>query len=138
MKRPQSGYTLIELMTVTSIVAVLSAIAIPAYTDYLVRAMVAEALHVAGATTTTVAEYYMTNSTLPTTNQAAGMSTVFQTKYVSGVTITTVGSIRIGLRGHPLLSGKTIVYTPDATPARVDWSCQGGTLENSRRPPICR
>ena len=39
MRRP-SGFTLIELMIVVGIVAILSAVAIPAYSDYVIRSRV--------------------------------------------------------------------------------------------------
>lgn len=39
----QNGFTLIELMIVVAIVAILSAVAVPAYTDYIRRGQVAEA-----------------------------------------------------------------------------------------------
>jgi type IV pilus assembly protein PilE len=60
MRRHQ-GFTLIEVMIVVAIVAVLAAIAIPSYTDYVRRSQVTEAFSTASTVRIKMEQYFQDN-----------------------------------------------------------------------------
>lgn len=57
------GFTLVEIMIVIAIVAILAAIAVPSYQDYVVRARVSEALVLASGLKATVVTNASSNAT---------------------------------------------------------------------------
>lgn len=61
----QKGYSLIELMVVLTIIGILSAIAIPAYQDYAIRAKVTELVSIAGSGKTPLFEAYTIDGAMP-------------------------------------------------------------------------
>ena len=70
------GFTLIEIMIVVAIVAILAAIAISQYQDYVIRSQIAEGPSIATAAKTSVAEFYAKTGHFPSGACADGNSSV--------------------------------------------------------------
>jgi type IV pilus assembly protein PilA len=139
--KKQQGFTLIELMIVVAIIAILAAIALPAYQDYTVRAKVSEGIVQADAAKLAVAETAQSqgiNATAVTNADAAGYVSK-ATNNVSSITIAngviTVNTDNTGATADPVL-----VLTP--TQADLDspitWACSYTAGEAKHVPASCR
>lgn len=147
----QRGFTLIELMIVVAIIAILAAIAISQYQDYVAKAQLSEAFSIADGLKTKVSEIYTQTAACPA-NSAVGTgipaAASITGKYVSqtvtggvangdgGCTLTmtfkAVGSVAPGL------AGRDIVFTlagVDSGPAR--WDCST-VIDAKYLPATCR
>ena len=63
MRRVQKGFTLIELMVSVAIVGILMAVAIPAYSDYVIRARLSEAFTALGGAQPAAEQFWSNNRT---------------------------------------------------------------------------
>src|SRR5690554_4246054 len=90
-KSMQKGFTLIELMIVVAIIAILAAIAIPAYQDYVVRSQVSEGASLASGAKTALAEFKANTGDWPSDNDEAGLADPgdITGSYVDNVDVST-------------------------------------------------
>ncbi|MBR3481612.1 MAG: pilin [Neisseriaceae bacterium] len=128
------GFTLIELMIVVAIVAILAAIALPAYQDYTKRARVSEALSMSSYAKVAVAEFFNTQNRWPVDNQEALVmaSTSIVGKGVSGVTVDR-GVIKVTM-SHRVVSTGQLWLTPIADGSDLSSARPGVALPSSSAP----
>ncbi|MGH8112986.1 MAG: pilin, partial [Rhodanobacteraceae bacterium] len=81
-------------MIVVAIIAILAAIAIPAYQNYLIRAQVTEGITMMDGAKIAMQEFYATKGYLPVSNTSAGLAadTSITGKYVASVNVTGGGA----------------------------------------------
>lgn len=142
MKKKQQGFTLIELMIVVAIIGVLASIALPAYSDYLARSQMSEAMLLASGPKSAVAETHANKGVWPATNSAAGVAaaSTIQGRYVSKVEITTGGVITAYLRSSNIsarIRGQKLWLIPQDTAGGYEWSCDS-SVGKRYLPAVCR
>lgn len=144
--KKQQGFTLIELMIVVAIIAILAAIALPAYQDYTVRAKVSEAVVAASSPKSLVSEAFQSDSlagvTAAATEYNGRAQAEKQSKIVNDIQIDgTDGAITVTLEsaanaGLPTdAAGTTLIFTPNVQGAAlaagatgaIDWACASAT-----------
>ena len=147
MKSMQKGFTLIELMIVVAIIAILAAIAIPAYQNYLIRSQVSEGMVLTGGARTAAAEYYSNYGKWPTNNTAAGLPsspTSVSGKYVKQVAVASgiITATFNSTAANQAIWNKTFVLSPSGNGGSISWTCSSttnaGTVDNKYLPSSCR
>ena len=143
-KRLSAGFTLIELMIVVAIIAILAAIAIPAYQDYLIRAQVSEGMVLSSGAKAAIWDFVSNTGRFPRNNQSAGLSnnTSITGSYVSSVDVTN-GVVKVLYNGPKAnraitSAGQYLMLSPISNAGSIAWVCTPSTLNPKYLPTTCR
>lgn len=154
----QKGFTLIELMIVIAIIAILAAIALPAYQNYVAKSQVTEAISLASSFKTPVGLYVTEEGECPTTASEGFENLTDVGTYVGSMTVdagtTPTGSCVItatmGDKSNAKVKGNIITLTsspiakiegsslvPTSNTMVTKWTCTSD-IDNKFLPKSCK
>ena len=139
----QQGFTLIELMIVVAIIAILAAIAISQYQDYVIRSQVSEGSSLADGVKTAVGEFVNNKGHFPSSNKSAGLALPVSIvgEYVGSIdasggliTASYSGAKANDAIGNPQLH---LQFSPITHAGSLEWHCKSADLKQKWCPSSC-
>jgi type IV pilus assembly protein PilE len=139
-----NGFTLVELMVTVAIVAILAAIALPAYRDYVIRGKLAEAYSVLGSQRVKMEQFYQdartyvgtcANGTVAPPPTGSYFDYDCGTPGANTYTITANGKASEGLTGFRFTINEQNVRTTAAVPP--GWTAPAGNCWTRTKGGSC-
>lgn len=138
----ESGFTLMELLIVLALIATISMIAIPLYSNYLQRAKITEGLTLAKGIQLEAELYYALNGDWPRENahQALGLDKAsdyrgnsVESIALEGNEITITYNDEVGAEGGPA----RLILRAEAPGGTIRWRCSGENIAEDHLPKEC-
>ena len=149
----QKGFTLIELMIVVAIIAILAAIAISQYQDYVIRSQVSEGSSLADGVKTAVGEFVNNYGRWPNATTADGFNTSFGLSLPASIIGTYVGSVSSvdgvisahyqsasPFKANVAIDELSLQFSPITHAGSITWVCKPSStgLKAKWLPASCR
>ena len=141
----QKGFTLIELMIVVAIIAILAAIAISQYQDYVIRSQVSEGSSLADGIKTAVGEFVNNRGYFPAANSSAGLANALSItgEYVGAVSVSNglISATYSGVKANKAIKTPALklLFSPITHAGSIEWHCKSlsGQLKQKWCPSSC-
>jgi Tfp pilus assembly protein PilE len=126
--------------------AIVAAIAVPQYQQYMLRSQVASALDAASAAKAAVEQRRQATGKFPGSNAAAGLGAPASlgNDYAGTVEVGAGGQIVVRMdatpphKADPRLGSAALVLTPRLEAHSISWGCSGEGVEQKYLPVTCR
>lgn len=135
--RNQKGFTLIELMVVIAIIAILSAIGIPAYQGYISKAALTDMLQTFSHHRNQIELCGLTQGSLENCNSGShAIPPPSTTRYIGEMNITRGV---VALTGREILQGLIVILTPhwNGTEGSIHWTRECRSPNNNKLLHSC-
>jgi Zn-dependent protease with chaperone function len=123
-------------VVVVAYVAILAAIAIPAYQDYLNRAAAMAAETESVPYRTAVASYAVGHQQWPTSLDQAGISAPVADRTLEAVTLGANGELQVIFKS-PALHAHPLIFSPQVEHGSINWHCSSD-MPIKWLPPTCK
>jgi type IV pilus assembly protein PilE len=133
------GFSLIEVMIVVAIIGIISAIAVPAYSDYVTRARVPEATAALATKRMQMEQYFLDNRKYATTAPACATDTTTSKNFTFSCTAATDTTYTLQALGTGSMTGFTYTINQAnvrATPA-TKWGPDSMTCWITKKDGSC-
>ena len=137
--RNRKGFNIVELTIIIAILGIISAIAIPIYSNYSKRAQLSNVFFIAETVRKDISSYYVINQNYPSSDDiGVAHSTKYRNDIIEDFYLQPLGKIMIEIEEY--FSGNSasyIAFVPSESFNLINWICYSN-IDKSIIPAICK